>query len=301
MSSTQAADLTRSIQIKLEQLAKAVEEQRASEEFKQFLVLQARFHRYSWGNCLLIALARPDATRVAGFSQWQRMGRSVKPGEKAIRILAPCPVRRENPKTGDEEERVFFKSACVFDVSQTSGRELAQFDVPDIQGQSDSLLRRLDEVAVARGIQVTYRELRQGHYGSSRGGIIEIATGHSTGQQVKTFVHELAHEALHRKDDGQVDPSLTREIRELEAEAVAYVVCRHFGLDVEIRAGRYIALWGGDAKALGASLSRIGNTARKLIEDVQAACKVDEAAALRPACGSPVRSEVQASPVVIAA
>jgi hypothetical protein len=51
---------------------------------------------------------------------------------------------------------------------------------------------------------------------------------------------------------------------------VAYVVCKHFGLDVEVRASRYIALWNGDSKALRASLERIANTARSIIDDVEA-------------------------------
>ncbi|HOW72661.1 MAG TPA: ArdC-like ssDNA-binding domain-containing protein [Phycisphaerae bacterium] len=267
MNSTQAAELTRSIQTKLEQLAKAVDEQRASKEFKELLDFQARFHRYSWGNCLLIAISRPDATRVAGFAQWKKMGRTVKPGEKAIRILAPCPVRRENEKTGEEEERVFFKTACVFDISQTSGKDLPCFEVPEVLGHADDLLHKLEAVAARRGIQVAYRQLGDGHYGNSQGGRIEIALGHDTAQQAKTLAHELAHERIHRSADGQVDPHTTREMRESEAEAVAYLVCRHFELDVELRASRYIALWDGDAKILGASLSRISAAARELIED----------------------------------
>ncbi len=57
---------------------------------------------------------------------------------------------------------------------------------------------------------------------------------------------------------------------ELEAESVAYVVCTHFGLDVEVRASRYIALWNGEAKALRESLHRIADTARAIIDDVEA-------------------------------
>ena len=57
----------------------------------------------------------------------------------------------------------------------------------------------------------------------------------------------------------------------LEAESVAYVACRHFGLDTDVRSSRYIALWGGDAKSLRESLERIAKTARDLIDDVQAA------------------------------
>ncbi len=56
----------------------------------------------------------------------------------------------------------------------------------------------------------------------------------------------------------------------MRAESVAYVVCTHFGLDVEVRASRYIALWDGDSKTLRASLERIANTARNIIDDVEA-------------------------------
>ena len=50
---------------------------------------------------------------------------------------------------------------------------------------------------------------------------------------------------------------------------MAYVVCRHVGLDVEVRASRYIALWDGNAKALRESLERIATTARGIIDDLE--------------------------------
>lgn len=267
--SAKAADLKASIDGSLQQLAQAVDEQASSEEMKRYLDMMARFHRYSWGNCWLIGMAKPDATLVAGFSQWKRLGRMVKQGEKAIRIMAPCPVRRENPDTGDEEDRLFFKTACVFDVSQTEGKELPEYEVPDIQRNATELLAALQDVAVRRGIAVQFVHLPDGHYGSSKGGAIEIATGHSTGQQAKSLAHEIAHEVMHHQTDGQVDAAVSREIRELEAEAVAYVVCRHFGLDVELRSSRYITHWGGDAKKLASSFARVSQTARELIEGVR--------------------------------
>ena len=217
----------------------------------------------------MIAMAKPDATFVAGFSRWKRLGRRVKRGERAIRIMAPCPVRFENPNTGEEEERLFFKTACVFDVSQTQGRELPAFDVPDVERGSADLLTALREAAKGRDVDVRFVDLPNGHYGSSKGRLIEISVGHSTGQQAKTLAHELAHESLHRSADGGVDAGTCRETKELEAEAIAYVVCRHFDLDVELRASRYIALWGGDAKKLAASFGRISGTARGLIEDIE--------------------------------
>ena len=75
----------------------------------------------------------------------------------------------------------------------------------------------------------------------------------------------LAHEALHWDIEG----TFTRTLAELEAESVAYVVCRHFGVDSEVRSSRYIALWNGDGKSLRVSLERIANTARELIHDVE--------------------------------
>ena len=72
--------------------------------------------------------------------------------------------------------------------------------------------------------------------------------------------------------DGELEDGLAEvgegSQAELEAESSAYVVCKHFGLDVEVRASRYIALWGGDSKALRESMERIARTAKGIIEDI---------------------------------
>lgn len=272
--SSPRAQLSASIKDSLQRLASVLDEQQASDEFRRWLDMMARFHKYSWQNAMLIATAMPDATLVAGFTTWKKFGRSVRKGEKAIRIFAPCPVRRRkdasiDAETIDEEApAVHFKVACVFDVSQTEGAELPEFNVPDVEADAGHLLRTGEQVAVARGITVKYSSLGQGHYGVSKGGEVEIDSSHSTGQQAKTFFHEVAHERLHQSPDGKRSPDITRAVAELEAESVAYVVCRYFGLDVELRAGRYITLWGGDAEKLSGSLSRISETAKGLIEEM---------------------------------
>ncbi len=106
-------------------------------------------------------------------------------------------------------------------------------------------------------------------------GAIEIDNQHPTGQQAKTLAHELAHEALHWEIKG----TFTRSLAELEAEAVAYVVCQHFGLDTEVRSSRYIALWQGDAKSMRESLERIATTARGIIDDASAPAESRKAVA----------------------
>ncbi len=269
-SSDKAKVLRKTIDDRLEQLAKAVDDVRASELFKQYLDMQARFHKYSWHNTMMIVSQKPDAERVAGFKTWTTMGRHVRKGERGIMIFAPRPWKHTNTDdAGNDTERqgVSFRPVYVFDVSQTDGDPLPEMEVPDIETAADTLLASLEHVAAKRGIAINYTELESGYYGVSKGGTIDIATGHATGQQAKTLAHELAHEAMHKQNrpDG-----LTRTIAELEAEAVAYIACSHFGLDTEVRASQYIALWDGDAKALRESLDRIATTARDMIDDVDA-------------------------------
>ena len=268
-SRDRAKALRQAIDDRLEQLAKAVDDVRASEMFRQYLDVQARFHRYSWHNTMLIASQKPDAERVAGFKTWQTMKRHVRKGERGIMIFAPRPWKHtEIDESGNDTERqgVTFRPVYVFDVSQTDGEPLPEIDVPDVDTAADTLLASLGRVASKRGIAINYTSLEPGYFGVSKGGSIDIATGHATGQQSKTLAHELAHEAMHK---GEKRQGLTRSAAELEAESVAYVVCKHFGLDTEVRAARYIAVWDGNAKALRESLERIATTARDIIDDVE--------------------------------
>ena len=195
-------------------------------------------------------------------------------GEKGITIFAPCAWKREVDRgDGETEEQrgIYFKAVYVFDIGQTDGPDLPRVDVPDVDAAADTLLADLVRVADSRGIRVSFQPLSGGVYGVSKGGSVEIDVTRGTGQQAKTLSHELAHEALHKSKDALAGMlERTRSIAELEAESVAYVVCRHFGLDVEVRASRYIALWDGDSKALRASLERIADTARPTIDDVEA-------------------------------
>ncbi len=268
---SKAQELRARIDGSLATLANAVDEVRASEAFVAYLDTQAKFHRYSWHNCMLIAMQRPSATQVAGYRQWQKLGRQVRKGEKSIAIVAPCTYKREIERDDgetDTEAGVYFRAVSVFDVGQTDGPDLPTVEVPTIDGAADDLLAKLVSVASSRDIRVTFGAIPSGAFGVSKGGSIDIDDTHATGQQAKTLAHELAHEALHKsknRPDG-----LTRSAAELEAEATAFIVGTHFGLDSEVRSSRYIALWDGDSKALKASLERIATTARDIIDDLEA-------------------------------
>ncbi len=273
-----AKELRQRIDDHIEALAKAVDDVRASDDFRRYLDVQARFHSYSWHNAMLIFSQCPDATRVAGYRAWQKLGRQVHKGERGIRILAPCPFKRERATADGDSETVtgmFFRAVSVFDVGQTDGEALPEVEVPTIDSAADDLLARLARVAVSRDIALAFQPVSGGAFGVSKRGAIEIDDQYPTGQQAKTLAHELAHEALHWDIKGP----FTRSLAELEAEAVAYVVCQHFGLDTEVRSSRYIALWQGDAKSMRESLERIATTARSIIDDASAPAEERKAVA----------------------
>jgi hypothetical protein len=88
----------------LQRLTEGVEKLTSSDEWVRYLDVQKRFHRYGFGNVLLIALQCPDATRVGGFRRWLELGRHVQRGQKGIAILAPVLTRLkvEDKETGEE-------------------------------------------------------------------------------------------------------------------------------------------------------------------------------------------------------
>src|SRR5437588_10206181 len=89
----------------LAQLGAEVKALRDSDRWARWLRTASKFRRYSFGNQLLIAAQCPDATRVAGYKKWRELGRQVRRGEKAIRILAPV-VRMVADDDGNERRAV---------------------------------------------------------------------------------------------------------------------------------------------------------------------------------------------------
>ena len=96
----------------LDQLAEALERGQ-SETLQGYLRAMGRFHRYSFGNVLLIASARPEATHVAGFRTWKKLGRHVRKGEKGIMILAPIVRRRRSRPTWRRSPVISAAGRCI--------------------------------------------------------------------------------------------------------------------------------------------------------------------------------------------
>jgi antirestriction protein ArdC len=189
--------------------------------------------------------------------------RLVKKGEKGIVILAPI-VRGKAKKSEDDEKEssriAGFRAAYVFDVSQTDGQELPQIGI--VRGDPREYSDGLRRFASAQNIAIEYSQGIAPARGTSYGGRIALLPGQSPAEEFSTMVHELAHELLHR---GERREQTSRQIRETEAEATAFVVCHAIGLETGSAAADYIQLWNGDKETLMDSLTYIQKAASQML------------------------------------
>lgn len=280
-----------------DKLEEGLKELFESEKYKSYLSTMSKFHNYSFNNTLLIALQRPDASLVAGYQAWQKnFNRHVKRGEKGIRILAPAPYKikeerdKLDPVTGEvmldkdgmpqtEEVEIkipAFRAVSVFDVSQTDGEPLPELEAKEllstVEGYED-FIKAVTNVAPA---PIGFEDIP----GDSKGYFnieenrIAVQEGMSESQTLKTMVHETAHSMLHNKEVNKEDipaPAKDRNTKEIEAESIAFTVCRHFGIDTSEYSFSYIAGWssGRDMKELKSSLDTIRRTASELITGIE--------------------------------
>lgn len=246
-----------------------------SEAMTRYLDMLSRFHKYSFGNVMMILAQFPSATRCAGFQAWRSLGRYVKKGEKGIAIFAPMMLKlRESGGAGEasgddtastDVKRVLrFRVVHVFDISQTEGESLPE--PVRVGGDPGACITRLEQFIASKNITVEFVESLGGAEGVSLGGRIQVLNRLSPAERFSTLVHECAHERLHRGEDRPA----TKTVRETEAEAVAFVVCRAIGLDTGTASSDYIALYQGDTATLTASLDRIQKTAAEIIAAVTA-------------------------------
>ncbi len=81
-----------------ERVKEAASELLSSEGWARWVRARQTFHAYSASNCMLIALQCHQRgivpEQIAGFHTWIKLGRAVRKGEKALRILAPITVKQ---------------------------------------------------------------------------------------------------------------------------------------------------------------------------------------------------------------
>ena len=258
----------------LDLLAEGVSTLTTSERWRAHLEMQARFHRYSFNNTLLIVAQEPEATRVAGFATWKSLGRSVRKGERGIRILAPMVGRRHRDADGDERRPIVgFRSVSVFDITQTDGDDLPEV-CRTLQGDDPAAhFDALCGVAARFGYAVERTALP----GATNGDCtyarrrIRVEYRNPPAQQVKTLAHELAHALLH-----EGDPDRARV--ELEAESTAFVVCRNLGIESDDYSFGYVAGWAGGGPEAVAAITSSGAAIQRAASAILSAVEEREPA-----------------------
>lgn len=270
-----------------------------SDKYKEYLKFASKFTDYSARNTLLINLQRPDATLVAAYGKWKQLGRQVERGQTGIEILAPVAYKTnqvleterpavdefgnqlynpdgtekmetvENPMTG-----LAFKKVYVFDVSQTSGKELPD-PVTELTGDIDSARKEAVFAALKKvtGIDIEFKDIKggaKGYYSATNNEIV-IKSGMSDAQTLKTAFHEAAHNLLHDPAKDIVTNKSPRNEKEVQAESVAFMVAERFGIDTSEYSFPYIASW-SDGKQLEqpkSALQEIQEAAKKISSEIE--------------------------------
>lgn len=246
-----------------------------SEKYINWLTTVSKFHNYSVNNTILIHSQMPDASYVAGFTTWKKLGRYIKKGQKGIGIFSPCFFKKtvHNDETDEDEEVEYtsFKISYVFDVSQTEGKEfIADSYISEISGNNDYYKDLIKAAIASSPVDVSFEEIKGGAKGyySKDEHKIAVKAGMSDAMSVKTLIHEIAHARIH---SGKKGVELDSNTKEVQAESVAFIVTNFFGIDTSDYSFGYIASWSEDKKTeeLKNSLDLIKNTASELINAVK--------------------------------
>ena len=293
LTSEKPAEKLKEITDRLEQ---GIAELFDSERYREYLKVMSKFHNYSFNNTLLIAMQKPDASLVAGFSAWKNnFERNVMKGQKGIKIIAPSPykIKQEmqkidphtqkpiigkdgKPVTEEKEITIpAYKVVSVFDVSQTEGKELPDIAVDELTGDVDRYKDFFAALEKTSPVPIAFENIEGGSHGyyHLEDKRIAINEGMSELQTLKTAIHEIAHAKLHDIDlnaPKDEQPRVDRRTREVEAESVAYTVCQHYGLDTSDYSFGYVAGWssGRELSELKSSLETIRSAAAEIINSI---------------------------------
>lgn len=255
----------------------------SEEGWATFLEAQSKFHKYSLGNTMLILAQRPDATMVAGFNDWKnKHHRSVNKGEKALWVMAPITrkVSEVDPASGAEREvsrMVGTRPVAVFDASQTDGEPLpANPSIPrsalDDDPPPPHMVEDMTSVIESEGFTIGYEPTGDaGGYTNFAAKRVVINSERNAREQARTLAHEAAHISLNHGDASRRyhnGPGGERPDMEVEAESVAYVIGRHYGLDnIDGASFNYIDGWArGDKERVKKTATNVVAGVRRMLD-----------------------------------
>ena len=223
------------------------------------------FHGYSLGNQLLAysqCVARDiPLGPIATFKKWKDLGRNVSKGQKAIALVMPVTISRKDDageKTG-EVFSLFTLRNNWFVLGQTEGEDFV----------NEVVIPTWDKAKALETLNIT--EVTFGHTDGN-------CQGYAVGQNIavnpvailphKTRFHEIAHVVLGHTKEGQLSDSEStpRDIREVEAEGVAYILCALLGLSGLNESRGYIQNWLQGQEITDKTAQRIFSAANKILE-----------------------------------
>lgn len=290
-----------------ERLTAAVERLVTGDDWRHALQFAARFRSRSFGNTLLIdaqhldawengRVPNPEPSYVAGYNQWQSLGRQVIKGQPGYMIFAPVTGRFasstpqdaeswrrlnrfEKPRPGEamRSRMIGARPAYVWDISQTTGDPIPERPVPRLlEGEAPTgLWEGLARLVDADGYQVLRVE-HEGMIGGASGltdfaaRTVSVRMSMDPAAQVKTLAHELGHLMLHGPDNP--DAGRHRGLAEVEAESVALMVGAAHSLDTSSYTVPYLASWASNVpgktpvEAVQSTAERVRSTSITILD-----------------------------------
>lgn len=223
------------------------------------------FHNYSIGNQMLaygqLQARSMPLSPLATYKRWSELGRQVKKGEKALQLVMPVTISKKDnagEKTG-EVFAMFTLRNNWFSLDQTEGTEY----------NPEPVIPAWEKCKALETLGITEISFASAD-GNSQGYAVgkNIAINPVAALPHKTRFHELAHVVLgHTVEQAMHDNDMTpKDIREVEAESVAYILCSVLGLPGLIESRGYIQNWLSGSEISDKSAQKIFSTADKILK-----------------------------------
>lgn len=253
-----------------------VKEYLNSDTYKNYLNAVSKFHRYSSKNIRLLLSQNENISMVASYKDWkEKFERQVSKGSKSLKVYVPKIQKLKDYEgkvkldpNGKEMTRTYFQLGSVFDVSQTTGKEIPK-PVYQLEGEVKNYSNIYAALTKTTKAEIGFTDISTGAHGFYQpdSDIIRIQKGMKQEQTIKTVIHEIAHSNLHNLE-ARKKHEYTKEEKELQAESIAYVVSNHLGIDTSSYSFGYLANWSSDKNTLDhleSSMSIIRDEAAKII------------------------------------
>lgn len=240
-----------------------------SKAFDDFLSFVVRFSNLSVYNAMLVRVQRPGAAAVATRIKWKSFGRFVKPDAVPIVILrsfGPVAFVFEQgdtggqPLPGESDNPLFATGNLSQSVYDQTGKAAEKYDIKVEESENYGVLL----AGTASGFSLLPEKLETK---AGRGFRVRLNAKHDLPTRFCTLAHELGHIYCgHVGGDSKgrwADRgSLNHAQKEIEAEAVAWLVCQRNGVKTKSR--EYLSKLVSDVVPAGISMYAIFEAANRV-------------------------------------